>query len=940
MQKFNLLSGVSSAPGRVRTFREHPEYNTTPHSCALFCYNNDPVELVKFVTIALKGGAGVKIIFPASTNFDLGEIEPAEIRYTIDPTHPDAAKIDADNNFKVEYDDSDYASQVFDVTPLDTISGINGILSAIDEIYFYAGSRILVDLSNLRPAATINKWGMQSSGPSSFWDIFKSFHEFCQNPSIGSLLICLGHVNHTMRRGGYKKGIVTSAMEYDCPLVSEYLDVDITGLLGSHKLGLIIDPEVMLPRELVFKIVDKRNEQSLFLEKVTPTRNTWYNVCVAGDTWIQTSLGAKQVSELVGVQFDAAVNGQNYPSTPQGFWSNGVKPIIKLITKEGYSLDATSNHKIIKATRKGYYSSYQFEWVEIGSLKTGDKIQLNNNSNRPYWEGMGTHGKGWLLGQLLGNGSMVNMDNKNYARLSFFGDCRDELFNKAVDLIKSELGLAISSTNGRVYSIGTGEKSRHRTDDGRDYHVRSVTSKLVGDLANNYGMTKESKIATTEIEHASSDFYCGFLQGFFDADSYVSVGKFNGSGKSIQLSQSDASTIAVVQRMLARLGIKSTIYNTTKYQQPDIILRGCSVPSIRKESFRLDITGGNIEKYQSLIGFSKPDKIESLAKLIGSRKRAASTEQYLTTVLSVTPNGEAEVYDCTIDDVHCFDANGIIAHNCVGLEIGHRGTCLIWRVNLGLCRTAQEIVQGFIEATHELVKLHLTWRDSKSNPGIYANLEDDCQVGLDVMGLANYLSIQGITYLEFVEGLELYPKNYDWHRESKVYNLLDAIAKGYESAIETADKMMLDRGYPPLERMFTVEPAQSHSYETLDSAGYTTCRGIFAPFGRLTNRTSDSEINRVYNHGKVETASEIGADLQIRLCNGWQVLMNSTGRAHAISQDTYAPMTVASFMDWVDSPSRTLYYAEHNNYNQRRHLAKSIAVCTIDDENGCSSCAE
>ena len=555
MQKFNLLSGVSSAPGRVRTFREHPEYNTTPHSCALFCYNNDPVELVKFVTIALKGGAGVKIIFPAHTSFDLGEIEPAEIRYTIDPTHPDAAKIDADNNFKVEYDDSDYASQVFDVTPLDTISGINGILSAIDEIYFYAGSPILVDLSNLRPAATINKWGMQSSGPSSFWDIFKSFHEFCQNPSIGSLLICLGYVNHTMRRGGYKKGIVTSAMEYDCPLVSEYLDVDITGLLGSHKLGLIIDPEVMLPRELVFKIVDKRNEQSLFLEKVTPTRKTWYNVCM-------------------------------------------------------------------------------------------------------------------------------------------------------------------------------------------------------------------------------------------------------------------------------------------------------------------------------------------------------------------------------------------------GLNLGHRGTCLIWRVNLGLCRTAQEIVQGFIEATHELVKLHLTWRDSKSNPGIYANLEDDCQVGLDVMGLANYLSIQGITYLEFVEGLELYPKNYDWHRESKVYKLLDAIAKGYESAIETADKMMLDRGYPPLERMFTVEPAQSHSYETLDSAGYTTCRGIFAPFGRLTNRTSDSEINRVYNHGKVETASEIGADLQIRLCNGWQVLMNSTGRAHAISQDTYAPMTVGTYMDWVDSPSRTLYYAEHNNYNQRRHLAKSIAVCTIDDENGCSSCAE
>lgn len=555
MQKNNLLSGASSAPGRVRTFVEHPEYNTTPHSCALFCYNNDPVELIKFVTIALKGGAGVKVIFPAHTNFDLGEITPADIWYRIDPEHVDAAKIDVGDTFNVDYHDPDYASHVVNLCPLDTISGTNGILHVLDEIYFYCDELIVVDLSNLRPAATINKWGMQSSGPSSFWDIFKSFHEFCQQPSIGSLLTCLGHVNHTMRRGGYKKGIVTSAMEYDCPLISEYLDVDITGLLGSHKLGLIIDPNVMLPRELIFKLVDKRNEQSLFLEKVTPTRKTWYNVCM-------------------------------------------------------------------------------------------------------------------------------------------------------------------------------------------------------------------------------------------------------------------------------------------------------------------------------------------------------------------------------------------------GLEIGHRGTCLIWRVNLGMCRTFNEIVQAFVETIYRLVKLHLEWRDSKSNPGIYADLEDDCQVGLDVMGLANYLSIQGITYLEFVEGLELYPKNYEWHREGKVYKFIDAIVKGYESAIDTADKMMNDRGYPPLERMFTVEPAQSHSYETLDIAGYTTCRGIFAPFGRLTNRTSDSEINRVYNHGKVETASEIGADLQLRLCNAWQILMNNTGRAHAISQDTYAPMTVGSFMDWVDSPSRTLYYAEHNNYNQRRHLAKSIAVCTIDDEGGCSSCAE
>ena len=151
---------------------------------------------------------------------------------------------------------------------------------------------------------------------------------------------------------------------------------------------------------------------------------------------------------------------------------------------------------------------------------------------------------------------------------------------------------------------------------------------------------------------------------------------------------------------------------------------------------------------------------------------------------------------------------------------------------------------------------------------------------------------------------------------------------------------MADAGLLPLDRLFTIEPAQSHAYECLDTAGFTTCRGIFAPFGRLVDRTSDSEINRVYNHGKVETAGEIGPELQIRLCNAWQKLMNSTGRAHGISQDTYALMDRQGFADYMTSSSKALYYAEHNNYNQRKHLSKTIAVCTMDDKDSCQSCGE
>ncbi|MGR6747869.1 LAGLIDADG family homing endonuclease, partial [Aeromonas veronii] len=63
---------------------------------------------------------------------------------------------------------------------------------------------------------------------------------------------------------------------------------------------------------------------------------------------------------------------------------------------------------------------------------------------------------------------------------------------------------------------------------------------------------------TPAMEATSSDFHRGLLRGLFDADG--SVQGAQDKGVSVRLTQADVEQLQAVQRMLARLGIASTIY--------------------------------------------------------------------------------------------------------------------------------------------------------------------------------------------------------------------------------------------------------------------------------------------------------------------------------------------------------------------------------------------
>ncbi|MFN7661102.1 MAG: LAGLIDADG family homing endonuclease, partial [Dolichospermum sp.] len=261
------------------------------------------------------------------------------------------------------------------------------------------------------------------------------------------------------------------------------------------------------------------------------------NPCITADTWVHTEQGARLVKDLIGKQLSVYVNGELFSTTTDGFWFTGVKPVLKVITQEGYELRLTGTHQLLKVTAQTQKKQYS-EWVEAENLSPGDYIFVHNHRGVQPWDSFGTFDEGWLLGNLIGDGSIASTQSGKTAYLRYWEDTQEEMGRYAVTLLKKAVDFSGSTESGHYH-----KQLKHRV----------INSSGLARLAANYGVTLEHKIPTDKIEEASYEFYRGFLRGLFDADGSVQGNQQK--GVSVRLAQSNLEPLKIVQRMLARLGI-------------------------------------------------------------------------------------------------------------------------------------------------------------------------------------------------------------------------------------------------------------------------------------------------------------------------------------------------------------------------------------------------
>ena len=238
----------------------------------------------------------------------------------------------------------------------------------------------------------------------------------------------------------------------------------------------------------------------------------------------------------------------------------------------------------------------------------------------------------------------------------------------------------------------------------------------------------------------------------------------------------------------------------------------------------------------------------------------------------------------------------IYANVCLEVFLRSRGTCLLEHINLGACRP-EDIPSAFAAGMTELVNLHPTTGVERT--GEYLTQEADRQVGLGMLGLANLLALEEVTYAQLADSLESKPST------PAADKIVKALQEGIGKAADIARSAKMDRA-------FAIAPTASCSYRYQDRAGYTTAPELAPPIGRTVDRDSSTFGVEQFDYGNVEIAEEVGWDVYFRVVNGIMQMLMDTKLCHGYSFNTWSDVVTYNenfIKDWLASPQTSMYYS-------------------------------
>ncbi len=618
--------------------------------------------------------------------------------------------------------------------------------------------------SSLRSRKSIVKsTGGFASGPVSFMKVFDS-------------------ATQAVKQGGTRRGANMGILRIDHPDILDFiqckekegdisnfnisiaLTADFMEKVFTHEKYDLVDPcskevKKTLDASEVFDLIARNAWANgepgiVFIDRINEMNPTPHlgaiestNPCLPKDVWIMTENGPRLVAELIGKKCAVIVDGEKFESTDAGFFCTGLKPVYRLSTEEGYGIDLTLDHPLLKMqsrTRAGQKT----EWVRAEQLNPGDRVVLNDHLLLSGWPGEYSYEEGYAVGLLFGDGTL----KKDKAVLcSWEKDKGAESVRQRISRITDDF------PHRRDFSGWMQVKSRgeYRLASG---HLRKVCMDL--------GFSGQKDINVI-IEQASSDFYKGFLSGFFDADG--SVQGTQEKGVSIRLAQSDLPLLRSVQRMLLRLGICSTLYanRRTAGQRSLPDGKGGEKEYQIRAQHELVISGANIAGFADKIGFINSCKDSKLKKLLSAYKRNFNKEWFCATVQSLEFRGMEKVYDLQVPGINMFDADGFKVHNCGEQPLLAYESCNLGSINLA--RMLKQKGDEFAVDWDKLAKtssLSCRFLDNVIDankfplPQIKDRTQQTRKIGLGVMGWATMLGYLGIEY-DSEEALELARKVMD-----------------------------------------------------------------------------------------------------------------------------------------------------------------------------------
>jgi len=498
-------------------------------------------------------------------------------------------------------------------------------------------------------------------------------------------------------------------------------------------------------------------------------RYVWRSVnpCVTGDTRVLTRDGYLKISEVYkrakergevflisdGVERDGDPRGfsvdvvvpvivestdgkteYKYEVVKSGVLKVGTKEVYKVVTKEGFEIKATGDHKL-QVLDNGDY-----KWKRVDELKPGDKLVV---PIAPYHElqfGRDTMptSVAYLLGRVVGDGSItVDKHNRPHIFIYFAKEEVDEAM-ALIDALKADFGsdlsysLSETKTELKLEILGT--------------VARAITS-LVPELI--HAKSEERRVPEIIFE-SRPHIIKAFLRGLFDADGTID------RDSAIRLTSSSRELLRDVQQLLLLFGMYSVIYERKRKVSEFRYVTKSGEERVYRSSpiyYELVIKNASRCRFMEIIGLS-PRKAAKV-----STKKCKRDKPYAT-VVAVEHLGKEIVYDFGVPEHHKYIAEGIVSHNCAETVQNPFEVCNLTHINLVKfvkegCggRTLEEKLEcidwsGLAEAARVGTRL-LDDAIDRSRTGIAVIDEMNLATrknGLGVMGLAEMLIKLEIPY--------------------------------------------------------------------------------------------------------------------------------------------------------------------------------------------------
>jgi replicative DNA helicase len=432
--------------------------------------------------------------------------------------------------------------------------------------------------------------------------------------------------------------------------------------------------------------------------------------CLTGDTpvYLHDEGVYRPIEQFVGRSGlrVLALNTETWQLEPRmvtNAFTTGCKPVFRMTTRLGRSIRATANHKFL--TING--------WKRLDELAKGERIALPRRLTGPTQATM-SNDELALLGHLIGAGCTLPRHAIQYTT-------NDETLAEIVaDLATRVFGEMVISEIKK-------ERQWYQVYLTANYRLTHNVCNPVTNWLENlgvFGLRPYEKRVPDQVFAQPAAGIAVFLRHLWSTDGCIHLSHGKDRFTNIYYASSSLDLVRDVQSLLLRLGINATLsrhvqvgkgrdqhlirvsgkpeiesfleqvgglgLNKTMHHKAmieylaqragktnrDIIPYGVW-DLIKAEALSRDSADTVLQRRSALAGlrpyslmmkrnFSRP-RAAQIAETIQSKQLAllAQSDVYWDQILSIEPDGEARVYDLTVEKVHNFIANNIIVSNSI-----------------------------------------------------------------------------------------------------------------------------------------------------------------------------------------------------------------------------------------------------------------------------------